>query len=142
MASRAITKARVRFGETDAAGIVFYPTYFVWFDHATQAMLRVGGSSGRGADGKPKYPLPIVECGATFVAPLQYDEDIEIVSSVADLGESSLRVEHEVRNSRGKTVARGFEQRVFVAVENGRITKTPIPAELRAHLSVPPGEDA
>ena len=141
MASRSLLKARVRFGETDAAGIVFYPTYFTWFDHAAQAMLRIDGASGRGPDGKPKYPLPIVECGATFLAPLQYDEDIEIVTTVGNLGESSLRFEHEVRNSHGKTVARGFEQRVFVAVENGRITKAPIPEELRAHLSAPPEND-
>jgi YbgC/YbaW family acyl-CoA thioester hydrolase len=132
-----ILRTRVRFGETDAAGIVFYPTFFNWFDSGTHGLLRVGDAPGRDALGAPKFPLPIVECGATFLAPLQFDEEIEIVSTVAAMGESSLRVEHEVRTLAGKTCARGFEQRVFVAFVNGRPSKAPIPAELRARLGGP-----
>ena len=30
---------RVQWGETDAAGIVFYPNYFRWFDQATHELL-------------------------------------------------------------------------------------------------------
>jgi YbgC/YbaW family acyl-CoA thioester hydrolase len=134
VALQTILRTRVRFGETDAAGIVFYPTYFAWFDSGTHGLLRMGEGPGRDAGGAPKYPLPIVECGATFLGPLQFDEEIEIVSTVAKLGESSLRVEHEVRTLAGKTCARGFEQRVFVTLRDGRPAKAPIPAELRAHL--------
>jgi 4-hydroxybenzoyl-CoA thioesterase len=129
-----ILRTRVRFGETDAAGIVFYPTFFSWFDSGTHGLLRFGEAPSRGEGGGPKFPLPIVECGATFLAPLQFDEEIEIVSTVAKIGESSLRVEHEVRTRAGKTCARGFEQRVFVTIAGGRPAKAPIPAELRAHL--------
>jgi YbgC/YbaW family acyl-CoA thioester hydrolase len=129
-----ILRTRVRFGETDAAGIVFYPTFFLWFDSGTHGLLRAGDAPGRDERGAPKFPFPIVECGATFLAPLQFDEEIEIVSTVASLGESSLRVEHEVRTLTGKTCARGFEARVFVAFKDGRIGKAPIPAELRARL--------
>jgi acyl-CoA thioesterase FadM len=50
------------------------------------------------------------------------------------MGESSLRVEHEVRTLSGKTCARGFEQRVFVTLDSGRPAKAPLPPELRARL--------
>jgi YbgC/YbaW family acyl-CoA thioester hydrolase len=129
-----VLRTRVRFGETDAAGIVFYPTYFAWFDSGTHGLLRGDEAHSRDARGGPKFPLPIVECGATFLAPLQFDEEIEIVSTVASIGESSLRVEHEVRTLSGKTCARGFEQRVFVTLASGRPAKAPIPPELRARL--------
>jgi YbgC/YbaW family acyl-CoA thioester hydrolase len=122
-----VLRTRVRFGETDAAGIVFYPTYFAWFDSGTHELLRGDEAHGRDAGGGPKFPLPIVECGATFLAPLQFDEEIEIVSTVASMGESSLRVA-------GRTCARGFEQRVFVTLASGRPAKAPIPPELRARL--------
>ena len=137
MGLQTILRTRVRFGETDAAGIVFYPTFFNWFDSGTHGLLRIGEGPGRDDHGAPKFPLPIVECGATFLAPLQFDEEIEIVSTVASMGESSLRVEHEVRTLAGKTCARGFEQRVFVAFQNGRPRKAPIPDELRARLDGP-----
>lgn len=134
MGLQTVWRTRVRFGETDAAGIVFYPTYFAWFDTGTQGMLRVGEAPGRDERGAPRFPFPLVECGATFLAPLQFDEEIEVVSTVAALGESSLRVEHEVRTLAGKTCARGFEQRVFVSLANGRPAKAPIPPDLRARL--------
>ena len=127
-------RTRIRFGETDAAGIVHYPNYFKWFDTGTHGLLRIGDAPSRDERGAPRFPLPIVECGATFLAPLQFDEEIEVVSTVATLGESSLRVEHEVRTLAGKTCARGFEQRVFVTLAGGRPAKAPIPPELRAHL--------
>lgn len=131
---RSVLRTRVRFGETDAAGIVFYPSYFAWFDAGMHELLRIGDEPGHGPDGKPKHPLPIVEAGATFLAPLHYDEPIEIVSTVAEIGESSLRVEHEVRH-RDAVVARGFEVRVYVAAADGRVVKARIPEELRAHLT-------
>lgn len=134
MGLQTVLRTRVRFGETDAAGIVYYPTYFTWFDAGTHGLLRGDEAHGRDARGGPKFPLPVVECGATFLAPLQFDEEIEIVSTVASIGESSVRVEHEVRTLAGKTCARGFEQRVFVTLTSGRLAKAPIPPELRARL--------
>jgi acyl-CoA thioester hydrolase len=139
--ARSIYRTRVRFGETDAAGIVYYPTYFTWFDTGTFGLLREGDAPARDKRGAPKHPLPIVECGATFLAPLQFDEEIEIVSTVATIGESSLRVEHEVRTVGGTTVARGFERRVYVALNDGKLGKASIPADLRARLD-PSGDAA
>ena len=136
MGAQSILRTRVRFGETDAAGIVYYPTYFTWFDTGTFGLLRSGDEPARDKRGGPKYPLPIVECGATFLGPLQFDEEIEIVSTVASIGESSLRVEHEVRTLAGTTVARGFERRVYVTVTEGKLGKAPIPTELRARLEI------
>jgi YbgC/YbaW family acyl-CoA thioester hydrolase len=134
---QSILRTRVRFGETDAAGIVYYPTFFRWFDDGTHELLRAGDAPSRNEYGAPKFPLPIVECGATFIAPLQFDEPIEIVTTVAAIGESSLRIEHEVRTPDGKTCARGFEQRVYIAQHGGRLRKAPIPEELRARLEGP-----
>jgi len=131
---RAVTSTRVRFGETDAAGIVFYPTFFAWFDLGMQSLARDGDAPAHMPDGRNRYPLPIVEAGATFLVPLMFDEPIDIVSTVAQVGTSSIRVEHEIR--RGNTViATGFEVRVFVANKDSGIEKAPLPADLRARLS-------
>ena len=129
-----VTRTRVRFGETDAAGIVFYPTFFVWFDVGTSALFRAaGGGPMRGAHNRPRWPIPIVESGARFVAPLAFDDSIEIRSTIAELGTSSFRVEHEIVRA-GTVVATGFEVRVHVAFDGGGIAKAPIPDELRRAL--------
>lgn len=128
------THTRVRFGETDAAGIVFYPTFFAWFDLGVQGLLHAatGALSARG--GRPRWPLPIVESGARFSAPLFFDDAIVIRTTVTELGRSSLRFEHAVLKDEVE-VARGFEVRVFISAEGEGIASAPIPKELRAALA-------
>jgi YbgC/YbaW family acyl-CoA thioester hydrolase len=133
-----VTRTRVRFGETDAAGIVFYPTFFAWFDVGMSGLLRAAlGGELSGAHGRPRFPVPIVETGARFVAPLHFDDAIAIRSTVTEIGSSSLRVEHTVL--RGDVeCARGFEVRVLIEPgDDGGIRAAPLPPELRAALAEP-----
>lgn len=119
------TELRVRWGETDAAGIAFYPNFFVWFDVATHELLRGNDLQGFG--------FPIIESGAKFHAPLFPDDAITIESAVAEVRTKAIRVEHTVR--RGETlIATGFETRVFVKLLHGGIEATPLPDDLRNFL--------
>ena len=127
-----VTTTRVRFGETDAAGIVFYPTFFAWFDLGVQTMLR-DAPGGLLADGRMRYPVPIVEAGARFTAPLFFDDAIAIRTVVASLGTSSMRFEHVVERD-GVEVASGFEVRVLVDSGARRIAAVALPDDLRAYL--------
>ncbi|HYW55141.1 MAG TPA: thioesterase family protein [Candidatus Elarobacter sp.] len=129
-----VTRTRVRFGETDAAGIVFYPAFFAWFDVGTTGLFRAAGGTMLGPDNRPRWPIPIVESGARFLAPLAFDDPVEIRSTVAELGTSSLRVEHEVVRD-GVVVATGFEVRVLIGYDGGRIGKVAIPDGLRRALA-------
>ncbi|HEX3551097.1 MAG TPA: thioesterase family protein [Candidatus Elarobacter sp.] len=129
-----MTRTRVRFGETDAAGIVFYPTFFAWFDVGATGLLRAASGAMLGAEGRPRWPVPIVEAGASFSAPLYYDDAIAIRTTVVDVGSSSLRLEHVV--VRGETeAARGFEVRVYVGYVDGGIRARTIPDDLRRALA-------
>jgi 4-hydroxybenzoyl-CoA thioesterase len=129
-----VTRTRVRFGETDAAGIVFYPVFFTWFDVGTSGLFRAAAGALLGPDNRPRWPIPIVESGARFLAPLAFDDAIEIRSTIAELGTSSFRVEHEVVRD-GAVVATGFEVRVLIGYDGGRIGKVAIPDELRRALA-------
>jgi 4-hydroxybenzoyl-CoA thioesterase len=128
-----LTHTRVRFGETDAAGIVFYPTFYTWFDVGTSGLLRAALGELLGADGRPRWPVPIVEASARFSLPLYFDDAIVIRSTVAELGTSSLRIEHVVLRA-DIEVARGFEVRVLVGYDGPRIGARPLPEELRRVL--------
>ncbi len=129
-----LTHTRVRFGETDAAGIVFYPTFYIWFDVGTSGLLRAALGELLGAERRPRWPLPIVEASARFSLPLYFDDAIVIRSTVAELGTSSLRIEHVVLRD-DIEVARGFEIRVLVGYDGGRIGARPLPEEMRRALS-------
>jgi YbgC/YbaW family acyl-CoA thioester hydrolase len=125
--------ARVRFGETDAAGIVYYPSFFTWFVLGTDAILRSLDGRITAADGRPRWELPNVESGATFVAPLRYDDEITIRSSIADVKRVSFRTEHAIFRG-GLLCATGFEVRVHVRRDGDRLRAETLPEDLRAAL--------
>ena len=128
------TAIKVRWGEADPMGIVFYPTYFAWFDHATHELFAASGRSLMTRLKQDGVSVPIAECGARFRAPVFADDDLEVVSTAGEVGPRSFRIEHRVERN-GSRVATGFEVRVVARVAGGgRLEVLEIPDELRALL--------
>jgi 4-hydroxybenzoyl-CoA thioesterase len=73
---------RVRFGETDGAGIVFYLNAYVYFDIAGQELLRACGFVVGARMRDEGTLLPIVESGARYFRPLLHDDEITVAASV------------------------------------------------------------
>ena len=129
---------RVEWGDCDAAGIVFYPRYFAWFDAATFHLFARTGLAMRalweryGAVG-----TPLVDARSRFVIPSSWGEDLVCESGVGEWGASSFSVQHRILKD-GKLAVEGIEKRVWVVphpTEKGRIKSAPIPREIVAALS-------
>ena len=124
---------RVPFGETDAAGVVFYPNYYRWFDRMSHELLRSLGHPL--ADYMESGQAPVLaETGATFRHSLHYDELVALKATVASVGTRSFRVEHEVSRN-GEVVAHGYEVRIWVEFTADGVHPTPIPASIRQSLT-------
>lgn len=59
-------KFRVRWGDTDAAGIVFYPNFYKWMDDATHEFLAVIGSPSSTLYVEQKISVPLLEADCQF----------------------------------------------------------------------------
>jgi YbgC/YbaW family acyl-CoA thioester hydrolase len=128
------TAVKVRWGEADPMGIVFYPTYFAWFDHATHELFASSGRSLMARVREDGTSVPIAECGARFRAPVFADDELDVVSTAAEIGSRFFRIEHVVERGGGQ-VATGFEVRVVARVaDGGRLEVLPVPDDLRAWL--------
>jgi len=134
-------RVRVRWGETDPAGIVFYPRFFEWFDRGTEALFESLGLGWTVIF--PRYGIvgvPIVESGARFVVPVRHGDEVGIRSTVAEVSTRTFRMAHEVEVA-GTRCATGFEVRAWVRkpTEPGaRLSAHPIPDEVARRLK---GED-
>jgi 4-hydroxybenzoyl-CoA thioesterase len=126
----------VAFGDCDEAGIVFYPNYLYWMDSAFQALLRSRSLNQRTIRSRfGALGTPIVECGARFVAPLRYDQLLQIDVSIETWRQRSFQVRF-IGTSGGAAVFDGFEARVWaVPGENGQMQTGPIPASFKELLS-------
>jgi 4-hydroxybenzoyl-CoA thioesterase len=102
----------VYWGDCDPAGIIFYPTYFRWFDAATWAFFAsVGYSAKRMRDERRSMPLVNAEC--QFMRPAQQGDRCEVRSGIGRFGGKSFTVTHEVVREDGTVLSRGSETRVW-----------------------------
>ena len=125
-------RLRVRWSECDLQGVVFYPNYLAYFDHALTELWReaVGPYSEINDLG---IDLLVAEAQIRYRASARFDDEIEIVLSISRLGDSSMTMEIAVeRCSDGTLLAEGSLRHVFVDPVNFK--KRGMPAEVRAGL--------
>lgn len=125
----------VEWGDCDAAGIVYYPNYYRWMDGTFHALTTSLGFDQRVLmEQHGLLGTPLVDTGCTFAAPATFGDELTIALSLAALGTSSMALAYAI--TRGPTaIATGRETRVFVASDDGRIVKAPMPDRIRALLS-------
>jgi 4-hydroxybenzoyl-CoA thioesterase len=129
-------RIRVEFGNCDPARIVFYPTYFAWFDQGTMYLFESVGLKFWELPERFGVLTPIVEAQARFSKTATWGDDLDIESRVSRWSNRSMTVAHVVRNAAsGDLICEGHEVRVFVRSEPGRMAATAIPPEIRALLS-------
>lgn len=91
-------RLRVRFCETDLMGIVHHAAYLTYFEAARVEWLRRRGVTY--ADWARRHlHLPVVEAEVRYRAPAQFDDELEITTTLTELKAVSLRFAYRV--SRG-----------------------------------------
>lgn len=129
---------RVRWGDVDAASIIFYGSYIRFFEIAETELFRsVGMPYGKVFDELDIW-LPRVHLECDFHRAAQLDDLLEVSVYVAKIGRTSLRLNFEVRkkNESGEIENDLMATAHFVLVSTDRpkLRPVPIPDELRRVL--------
>ena len=138
MAHRNHIDLRASWGDCDAAGIIFYPNYFRWFDECTQALLRSVGLDQRSLRGDfGIVGTAAVDASARFTAPVSYGDVLRATSYVEQWGTSSFTVYHRFDRAADEVMAvEGREVRIWAKRDTaGRLRTEPIPAAFRDLLA-------
>ena len=134
---RHTTVVPVRWGDVDAAGIVFYPRFFEWYDLGCEALFAALGLPW--PELFPKHGIvgvPIVETGSRFASPARYGDTLEVRAVVAWVKEKTFRMEYEVAAG-ARLCATGFEVRAWVKrplSPEDRLQAMPIPEDVVRRL--------
>lgn len=122
---------RVRYSECDAQKVVFNSRYSEYIDVATNEFFRCLGFGEALTNGS--FDFQLVKQTIEWKASARYDDALEISVHARHLGNTSFTLGAEFRIAgQDKVIAIG--ETVYVCVEPHRLTKVPIPADLRAAL--------
>lgn len=125
---------RVRWGDVDAARIIFYGAYVRFFEFAETELFReVGLAYGQMFD-ELKVWLPRVHLECDFHRAARLDDLLEVSVYVGRFGTKSMRLNFEVRRKNEEELI-ATAHFVLAAVNQDTFETVPIPAELRERLA-------
>ena len=122
-------RLRVRYNECDPQGVVFNANYLTYFDITMGELWRELG--GYQAMVKAGVDMVVAEATIRYLAPLRFDDEMEVVARITRLGDTSMTTELVIEDG-GEPAAEGELRHVFI--ETGDGSKSPIPESIRSSL--------
>ena len=120
---------RVRWGDVDAARIIFYGSYIRFFEFAETELFRQVGFPYSVIFDELDIWLPRVHIECDFRRAAQLDDLLEVCVFVGHVGTKSLRLNFEVRR-KGEEELIADAHFILVSVRRNTFETVPVPKEL------------
>ncbi len=124
------TTLRVRYGETDKAGVAWHGSYIAWLEVARCELLRAHGIDYARFEVEEQLFLTVAGIELKYLAPSRYDEELVIESGLQNVEGASARFAQRIL--RGTQLL--TEAVVRVACVDGGGKVRPFPRHLKAAL--------
>lgn len=89
---------RIRYGETDQMGYLYYGHYPLLYEIGRTEAIRSLGISYRHMEAVLKIMMPVISVEARYLAPLKYDEQINIRTLLREKPGKLIHFFHEIYN--------------------------------------------
>jgi acyl-CoA thioester hydrolase len=117
-------KIRVRYGETDQMGYVYYGNYASYYEVARVESLRSIGFAYKKLEDQG-IMLPVLENHSQFILPGRYDELLTVKTTIPKLPGVKIVFHYEITNEDGSLINRGETTLAFVDKNTMRPCKPP-----------------
>ncbi len=104
-------KTRVIFGDTDAMGIVYYGTYFRFFEMGRVELLRRAGIVYRELTERGIH-LPVIEAGCRYLKPAKYDDELSVFVKMEEVRGARLKFRYVIEIG-DERIVEGFTEHAF-----------------------------
>lgn len=118
------TSIRVRYGETDQMGYMYYGNYAQYYEVARTEMLRSLGTSYKAMEHN-KVMLPVIELRCKYIKPAHYDDLLRVRVILKEIPKIRMRFEYEVYNAQDELINTGETTLVFVDMLKNRPCQCP-----------------
>ncbi len=117
-------KLRVRYGETDQMGYVYYGNYAQFFEVGRVEWLRNLGVSYKKLE-ESRLMLPVLKLNVNFLKPAMYDDLLTIITTLKKKPLVKIEFDFEIFNENKELLTTGYTSLAFINMQNNKPTKAP-----------------
>lgn len=129
---------RVRYGDTDQMGWVYYGNYLRWFEVGRAEMMRSLGRSYRSVEEDTGILMPVLEARSRYFHGARYDELVAIHTGVLAVTRARMSFGYRIVGEDGTLCAIGHTEHCFTN-RDARLVRPP--AALTELLAAAPRVD-
>jgi acyl-CoA thioester hydrolase len=113
------TKVRVRYGETDQMGYMYYGNYAEFFEVGRVEMLRSQGMTYSSME-QSGVMMPVLEMKCKYIKPARYDEEIRIRVIMDKMPGVKIHFRYELFNEKDELIHQAETLLAFINMKTNR----------------------
>lgn len=118
------TEVRVRYGETDQMGYLYYGYYALYYEVGRVEAIRALGYSYKQMEDDGIF-MPVKKLESTYLRPARYDDLVRIETSITELPSRDIKFRCELFNEENKLLNVGLVTLVFFDPKTQKTTPAP-----------------
>ena len=105
------SRISIAFGDTDPAGLVYYPNIFHYCHLAMERFVaEVCGVAYSQLISEQRLGFPTVKVSAEFFIPIVYGDKIDVEVQIVKIGNTSFELSYSIKRASDQTVCARIEQ--------------------------------
>jgi acyl-CoA thioester hydrolase len=137
---RTACQVRVRYGDTDAMGVVYYANYLAYFEAARVEYIREIGCSYRAME-ESGVVAAVTEAHCRYISPARFDDLLTIYVHIERMRKASMTFSYEVwREDDAQIIAEGSTS--HACLDRQTLRPTSLPAQFRDAVLAYEGQEA
>jgi len=118
------TKLRVRYGETDKMGYVYYGNYPLYYEVGRTELMRYFGFPYKKIE-EMGIMLPVRNLEVKYYKPAIYDDLLTIKTIIKELPKAKITFFYEIYNVKGELLNKGETTLVFIDEKSRKPRRAP-----------------
>jgi len=124
---------RIRYGETDQMGYLYYGNYPLLYEIGRSEAIRSLGFSYKQMEEEMQIMMPVLAVNSRYMLPVRYDEKITIVTILEELPSKLITFKHEILGENGALTHKAEVKLFFIDMNTQK--RVSIPSLLKENLA-------
>ncbi|MBK8244448.1 MAG: acyl-CoA thioesterase [Saprospiraceae bacterium] len=119
------TQVRVRYGETDKMGFVYYGYYSLYYEIGRVEALRSLGLDYKSMEDQMHIFMPVVSLNVRYLRPAHYDDLLTLETSIIKWPNTSIQFDTKILNEKGDWLNQGQVVLCFLDIASRKRVEMP-----------------